>query len=243
MITTVSPCARCSSSLGPKGPWSLHTRADGRGSRWSAHSEARTNDLEARAAGSNYRRGPLIRAGVGRRMLRFEPRYRASLWSAPQRHFWGGAGRFASPEVGFDHTSVSFARTSAPTGRDADRFAQGARVQGRGARGSNPTFSCTGAVRRPLGGHLSPVEGRSPNCPNGWIYKCASVYTRSMGKHLVDLDDDALNAARAELGTTTIKDTVNEALRRATAERARRISDALDVLAKARLDDRAEAWR
>ena len=64
-----------------------------------------------------------------------------------------------------------------------------------------------------------------------------------MGKHLVDLDEDALNAARAELGTTTIKDTVNEALRRATAERARRISDALDVLAKARLDDRAEAWR
>lgn len=34
-----------------------------------------------------------------------------------------------------------------------------------------------------------------------------------MGKHLIDLDEDRLGAARAELGTTTIKDTVNEALR------------------------------
>ena len=56
-----------------------------------------------------------------------------------------------------------------------------------------------------------------------------------MGKHLVDLDDEALSAARAELGTNTIKDTVNEALRRATAERAVRIHDAFD--------DREDAWR
>jgi Arc/MetJ family transcription regulator len=64
-----------------------------------------------------------------------------------------------------------------------------------------------------------------------------------MAKHLVDLDEEALDAARAELGTTTIKDTVNEALRRATNRRARRIAAALDVLASAQLDDRAEAWR
>lgn len=64
-----------------------------------------------------------------------------------------------------------------------------------------------------------------------------------MAKHLVDLDDDALSAARAELGTNTIKDTVNEALRRATAERAVRISNALDVLATAAIDDREDAWR
>ncbi len=64
-----------------------------------------------------------------------------------------------------------------------------------------------------------------------------------MGKHLVDLDDEALSAARAELGTTTIKDTVNEALRRATAERAARINNALDVLADVDLGDREEAWR
>ena len=64
-----------------------------------------------------------------------------------------------------------------------------------------------------------------------------------MGKHLVDLDDDALSAARAELGTSTIKDTVNEALRRTTAERSARISNALDVLANVILDDREDAWR
>ena len=33
-----------------------------------------------------------------------------------------------------------------------------------------------------------------------------------MAKHLVDIDDDALSAARAQLGTKTIKDTVNQAL-------------------------------
>lgn len=64
-----------------------------------------------------------------------------------------------------------------------------------------------------------------------------------MSKHLVDLNEDLLVAARAELGTTTIKDTVNEALRRATSERERRATAALDVLAHARLDDRADAWR
>ena len=70
-----------------------------------------------------------------------------------------------------------------------------------------------------------------------------AVYTYDMAKHLVDLDEETLDAARAELGTTTIKDTVNEALRRATNRRARRVAAALDVLASARLDDRAEAWR
>jgi len=64
-----------------------------------------------------------------------------------------------------------------------------------------------------------------------------------MAKHLIDVDEKTLKAARAELGTTTIKDTVNEALRRATSHRERRIAAALDVLAGAHLDDRAEAWR
>lgn len=63
------------------------------------------------------------------------------------------------------------------------------------------------------------------------------------GTHLVDLDDDALSAARAELRTSTIKDTVNEALRRTTAERSAQISNALDVLANAILDDREDAWQ
>lgn len=76
------------------------------------------------------------------------------------------------------------------------------------------------------------------------------VYTRNrtyilvvMGKHLVDIDEKALSAARAELGTATIKDTVNEALRAAAASRDPRVTQALDVLAAADLDDRAEAWR
>lgn len=64
-----------------------------------------------------------------------------------------------------------------------------------------------------------------------------------MSKHLVDIDEAALSAARAELGTATIKDTVNEALRAAAAHRDPRVTKALDVLACADLVDRAEAWR
>ncbi len=65
----------------------------------------------------------------------------------------------------------------------------------------------------------------------------------SVTEHLVDLDEDLLSATRAQLGTGTIKDTVNEALRRATYERQGRIAAALDVLAGTSLDDRSEAWR
>jgi Arc/MetJ family transcription regulator len=64
-----------------------------------------------------------------------------------------------------------------------------------------------------------------------------------VGKHLVDIDDEALLRARAELRTETIKDTVNEALRRAGAPRRPRVERALDILARADLADREEAWR
>jgi len=64
-----------------------------------------------------------------------------------------------------------------------------------------------------------------------------------MAKHLIDLDEDSLRTARAELGTQTIKATVNEALRRATSGRERRIAASLDVLGEAQLDDRLDAWR
>lgn len=64
-----------------------------------------------------------------------------------------------------------------------------------------------------------------------------------MSKHLVDIDDDTLGAARAELGTTTLKDTVNEALRRAASTRDDRVSRALDRLARADLSDRQDVWR
>lgn len=64
-----------------------------------------------------------------------------------------------------------------------------------------------------------------------------------MTKRLIDVDDDALDAARAQLGTRTIKDTVNEALREAARQRSTQLSNALSVLADADLDDRSTAWR
>ena len=64
-----------------------------------------------------------------------------------------------------------------------------------------------------------------------------------MAKHLVDIDEGKLGAARAEFGTSTIKDTVDEALARATANRERRVADALTVLAALEPNDRDEAWR
>jgi len=64
-----------------------------------------------------------------------------------------------------------------------------------------------------------------------------------VGKHLVDLDEQALGAARAELGTSTIRDTVNEALRKATSTRTRRVVAALDSLADMDVAHRADAWR
>jgi len=75
------------------------------------------------------------------------------------------------------------------------------------------------------------------------IYDFHAVYAADVAKHLIDLDESALGAARAALGTTTIKDTVNEALRRATLLRERQVAAALDVLADADLDDRSDAWR
>ncbi len=64
-----------------------------------------------------------------------------------------------------------------------------------------------------------------------------------MAKHLVDIDEQALVAAKGELGTKTLKDTVNEALRRVAPSRSRRMKTALDALARARLTDRSAAWR
>lgn len=67
--------------------------------------------------------------------------------------------------------------------------------------------------------------------------------TGVVAKHLIDLDEEALGAARAELGTSTIRDTVNKASRRATSQRGHQVAAALDVLAGVDLDDRPDAWR
>lgn len=64
-----------------------------------------------------------------------------------------------------------------------------------------------------------------------------------MVKRLVDIDDEALEAARAHLGTATIKDTVNHALRQAAGVRAEAVRRSLDVLARAELEPREHSWR
>jgi Arc/MetJ family transcription regulator len=64
-----------------------------------------------------------------------------------------------------------------------------------------------------------------------------------MAKHLVDLDEDALAAAQAEMGTASMKDTVNEALRRASVRRSARVHKALDRLGQRQIPPREEAWR
>jgi Arc/MetJ family transcription regulator len=64
-----------------------------------------------------------------------------------------------------------------------------------------------------------------------------------MGKHLVDIDEQALRDARAELGVDTIKETVNRALRLVGGDRSVTVKDRLDVLASADLAPREQAWR
>jgi Arc/MetJ family transcription regulator len=64
-----------------------------------------------------------------------------------------------------------------------------------------------------------------------------------MAKHLVDIDEQALSAAQAELGTRTIRDTVNEALARAAGRRAAEVKDSIDALARLDLEDRGHGWR
>ena len=64
-----------------------------------------------------------------------------------------------------------------------------------------------------------------------------------MAKHLIDIDDEALGAAKAELGTGTIKETVNEALRQVSRRHSKAVTRAIEVLGRARLEDRERAWR
>jgi Arc/MetJ family transcription regulator len=64
-------------------------------------------------------------------------------------------------------------------------------------------------------------------------------------KHLVDIDDEALAAAQRRLGTSTMTNTINTALRLAAAEEPNPsdVVTALDTLAGFHFDDRDEAWR
>jgi Arc/MetJ family transcription regulator len=64
-----------------------------------------------------------------------------------------------------------------------------------------------------------------------------------VSKHLVDIDEEALLAARARLGSATIKETVNRALRQAGGEHREAVRRSLDQLARADLAPREQAWR
>jgi hypothetical protein len=64
-----------------------------------------------------------------------------------------------------------------------------------------------------------------------------------MAKHLVDIDEQALRDARAQLGAGTIKETVNRALRLAGGDRDTAVKRRLDALAHADLQAREQAWR
>jgi len=64
-----------------------------------------------------------------------------------------------------------------------------------------------------------------------------------MAKHLVDIDEQALRDARAQLGVGTIKETVNRALRLVGSEHSATVTERLDVLARADLAPREQAWR
>ncbi|HEY7961349.1 MAG TPA: hypothetical protein VID29_05450 [Solirubrobacteraceae bacterium] len=64
-----------------------------------------------------------------------------------------------------------------------------------------------------------------------------------MAKHLVDIDEQALRDARAQLGADTIKETVNRALRLAGSEHRATVKKRLDALASADLAPREQAWR
>jgi Arc/MetJ family transcription regulator len=88
-------------------------------------------------------------------------------------------------------------------------------------------------------GPPAPGESKVP----AWIYGYGQVYTAIVAKHLVDIDEAALAAAQAELRTASMKDTVNEALRRASRPRSARVQKALDRLGRRRLPPREEAWR
>ena len=69
------------------------------------------------------------------------------------------------------------------------------------------------------------------------------VYIGFVAKRLIDIDEEALRAARAELGTQTIKETVNRALRQAGGDDRARVKRSLDRLSRAQLAAREDAWR
>jgi hypothetical protein len=70
-----------------------------------------------------------------------------------------------------------------------------------------------------------------------------SYILRRVAKHLLAIDEAALEAARADLGTVTMNDTVSEALRRAGSQHTARVHKSLNRFGNRGLPPREEAWR
>jgi Arc/MetJ family transcription regulator len=86
--------------------------------------------------------------------------------------------------------------------------------------------------------------GQQPFGGGFCIYPHCMVYTdRTMAKHLVDIDEQALKDAREQLGVDTIKETVNRALRLVGGDQSAAVTERLDALARADLAPREQAWR
>jgi Arc/MetJ family transcription regulator len=123
------------------------------------------------------------------------------------------------------------------------------------ARNDVPESAASGRVQRSYREDPGVVHTRPQtvwSAGNRDIYCTDAVYLGVlMTKRLIDVDDDVLEAARRVLGTDTIKDTVNSALRASVqaAERRQRVDvAALKRFAEASrdlLDDdvMADAWR
>ncbi len=64
-----------------------------------------------------------------------------------------------------------------------------------------------------------------------------------MAKHLVDIDEVALDEAKRHLATGTIKETMKLALLRASPQHRGDVDRQLDMLARSDLASRKQAWR
>ena len=109
------------------------------------------------------------------------------------------------------------------------------------------TWYCWRAVELTAGAGASvlPVAANPTLGPLPYILRLAQDILVSV-KHLVDVDETLLDQARATLGTSTIKDTVNEALRLAASRKRAELDAAMDELAELvralPVEDRANAW-
>jgi len=64
-----------------------------------------------------------------------------------------------------------------------------------------------------------------------------------MTKRLVEIPDELLVAAQAALGTTTMKDTINQALIRSVCEAEQELDKALIFASSFDISSRVDAWR